>query len=66
MAWRYCRHCQNPIPQPTVREFIEDNHVQCKSCLECQHFSESEKGEALAELLDRIEAIEQRLGIAVL
>lgn len=60
--YAYCRKCGEGVGKPTLREMIHDNQ-HCCHCGNKRDIDEDEKKWALDGVLDRIEAIEAKLGI---
>lgn len=61
-CYAYCRKCGEGISKPTLREIIHDN----QECFHCHTKRDIDKDEiiwALDGVLDRLEAIEAKLGI---
>lgn len=58
MAYAYCRHCDIGLDAPTMRESLTREYL----CPGCEHDNEPllpRMDEALGELLDRLEALEE-------
>jgi len=61
-----CTHCSIGLASPTVRERITQD-FSCWNCLTAmpEHVGDDNVGEAILELLDRLEYIEQMLNIQI-
>lgn len=61
MAYTYCRKCDQGQDAPTVRQLLTD--WTCWNCSEKLVAPGTEVNDAIVHLLDRIETIEEKLGI---
>lgn len=62
MAYQYCDNCERELEEPTIRETIEDENYRCSNCGHEQSHRNSFE-QAVIKLLERVEVVEQRLGI---
>lgn len=56
--WSYCRSCDRGLPRATIREVLDDAQVCANGHNNPPNVS---KDDLLAELFDRVEALEQEV-----
>lgn len=62
-SYSYCRKCDAGMSQPTVRE-VFTNEWYCPQCGYGHDIADHIKADVLCELEERLERIEQHLGLA--
>lgn len=66
MAFVYCVECGTGMERPSQREVLTNQYI-CPNCGSNQSYriDESHRADCLGRLIDRLEAVENALGIKV-